>query len=281
MNREVYVSIGVITTIATLALTTLALMLGCRAEAFVGGAAGAAWIASIAASSHLPEAKVTAAGLNLHRSEFSKLLKQYGWHFSYLSSLNWLALSAERFVLIALLGSDELGQYVAGSAIASRASLLVNSMCADLFRAPLFAAMNRCDSASSARIFKVWLGISVTATFALAAAFAFGSPYLSRKLMASGYQATASEVMPWVATAYGIWGICSVMEVRLLSLSLSDRLIGPMAVGAVANIVAPYVLLQRQPGAISAAQGTCVAFFIQALATAAVLLRNIKQQRAE
>jgi O-antigen/teichoic acid export membrane protein len=218
------------------------------------------------------------AGLPSKRSGFLQKALVYGAPLAPVTLLGWLANLADRYVLALLLGAGAVGQYLAPFAIASRGLTLGSSAMADLFRPMLFDAENRGDRDDAARIFLAWLlanvAMSVTALLALAI---LGKP-IAYLLLAEDYRTGAVAIMLWIGLAYAIYGATQTLENRLLSLGKSVRLLAPVAIGAVANLVLSFALVKWH-GVVGAAQATCASFAVQGVTTAVVVYRELRGRR--
>jgi O-antigen/teichoic acid export membrane protein len=270
-RRPVYVGLNVLLSCSTATTTAISLFLSPSAESILAASAFSVWLTFLISQAFTERQR---RPLELQTpSHFSTRLREYGVHFSYLAILNWVANSAERFVLAAISGPAFTGNYIASFSISSRAMLLSTTTLSDLFRVPLFNAANQGQDALAKSIFWRWLLLAVVVALAGAIFFQLAGTWVANILLAEEYRTNASRIMAWGALAYGTWGICSVLEIRLLSFSASNALAIPMAVGAASNIIFPAFMISARGSAEAAAQGTFLAFALQALATAIVLAR--------
>ena len=79
--------------------------------------------------------------------------------------------------------------------------------------------------------------------------------------------------MVWVVAGYAVSNLNQVLENRVLSLGVSGRLLAPMVLGAVANVIFS-ILLVRAEGVPGAARATFASFVVQALATSVFLIHT-------
>jgi O-antigen/teichoic acid export membrane protein len=211
-------------------------------------------------------------------ARFDRKAMSYGAPFAPLSFLSWLANLGDRYTLAALLGSGAAGRYVAPFSIASRGMLLANAGLCDLFRPILFDAENRHDDAAARQAFTHWVWGSVAVSAAGLAIIYLAGSLIASVLLAPGYRDGAVQIMLWVSVGYAVSGITQIVECRLLSLGHSARLLLPMILGALANVLFSIVLVRRF-GIVGAAQATCASFCFQNAATTGFLLHALRRRR--
>jgi O-antigen/teichoic acid export membrane protein len=227
----------------------------------LGQASGAAVSAFVGLAMDPGAAVRTLAG----REPAPQVLKQvraYGLPFAPMGILNWLANTADRYVLGLLAGPAAVGQYVAPFSIASRAMAVLGGAMSDIFRPALFQAANRNDKRATQRIFWMWQATrAATVVVALLGLMLFG-PFISRLLLAPAYRAGATPILMWVAAGYGIQGMIQTVETRLMSLDRTRWLITPLAIGGLANLGFSFLLIPHF-GAIGAGMATAFSFVVQ------------------
>jgi O-antigen/teichoic acid export membrane protein len=209
---------------------------------------------------------------------FDRKAMNYGAPFAPLSFLSWLANLGDRYTLAALLGSSAAGRYVAPFSIASRGMLIANAGLCDLFRPVLFDAENRRDADGARQAFTRWIWGSVALSSVGLVIVYFAGSLIARVLLAPDYRDGAVEIMLWVSMGYAVSGITQIVECRLLSLGHSGRLLLPMILGALANVLFSVVLVRRN-GIIGAAQATCASFCFQNAATTVFLMHALRRRR--
>ena len=260
-----------------IALVTSALLaLAASEEAFVWGQvigiSGAVLLTGIFAPWPVFGAFAHLAGREHAVPDFRGKLWRYGAPFAPMAGLTWLANLGDRYVLAALLGAAATGQYLAAFAIASQGFLLARGAMTDLFRPRLFEAETAADRDRAQRLFLAWLvacvGISL---FGLAGIAVLGK-WVVWLVLAEPYRAGAVEIMLWIGLGYGVSGLTTVLENRMLSLGHSAKILWPLGLGAVANIAFAYVLVSLN-GVVGAAQACCMSFVLQFIATAFVFRR--------
>lgn len=210
---------------------------------------------------------------------FGEKIWRYGAPFVPMAALIWLANLGDRYVLAGLAGTAEAGQYVAVFAIGSAGFGLAGGLMGDLFRPRLFDAENAGDRAQAARIFTAWMVTCGLIVGGGLLALAILGNWIASLVLAESYRAGALPIMLWIAAGYAIRGLSIVCENRILSLGRSGRLVSPLAVGAVANVVLA-ILLVPANGAVGAAQANFASFALQFAATLLVMQRLLAERRA-
>lgn len=207
---------------------------------------------------------------------WAKLL-EYGAPFIPLAILYWLAGLADRYVLATLMGPAAAGKYFAAFIIAAAGFGIANSIMGDLFRPKLFAAENAGEFGRADKIFLAWLGTyAVLSTCILIGIAAFGDLLIWFAISAA-YRDGAIVLLLWIGTGFAVSGLSTAFENRLLSYGCSKKLLVPVAVGAISNLVLSYFLIKAN-GIPGAAQSSCVSFAIQLICTGVILQRAAAQQ---
>jgi len=254
-----------------LAATYVALRVTASLTAFMLGQALAMGAVVVLLLVTQPAARAAFRHLQGSTGGFGAKAWAYGAPFAPMSVLTWFANLGDRYMLGALLGAGAAGRYIAPFSIASRGMVLGNSALTDVFRPVLFDAENRRDARAARKAFRLWLLASLLVSFAGVLVVYFLGTWIAGWLLAPEYRLGAVSIMLWVSVGYTVAGLTQIVECRLMSFGHTGRLLLPMALGALANLVFS-VLLIRSNGIIGAAQATCASFVFQSLATVAFLV---------
>ncbi len=211
-------------------------------------------------------------------ADFWSKLVAYGAPFIPLAVLYWLASLADRYVLAAAMGSAAAGRYFAAFIIAAAGFGIMNAVMGDLFRPKLFAAENASDLERSHRIFLAWLGSYTGASLCILAGIALLGDWLIWLVISPAYREGALILLVWISIGFAISGLTTALENRLLSYGRSNKLLLPVAIGAVSNVVMSYVLI-RANGTLGAAQASCISFAAQLVCTLIVVRRASVERR--
>lgn len=203
---------------------------------------------------------------------FLRHVRIYGAPFVPLAVLYWLSSLADRYVLAALMGPASAGRYFAAFIIAAAGFGIANGMMGDLFRPKLFAAENAGRRDHAHRVFLAWLG----SYFVLSSGILLGIVLLGDVIVAlaisAPYRDGAVILLVWIACGFALSGLTTAFENRLLSYGRSNKLLLPVAAGAVANVLLSYLLITWN-GVQGAAQSCCASFAVQLLITAFIVNR--------
>jgi O-antigen/teichoic acid export membrane protein len=252
-----------------------------RAEAFVWGQVAGACGAVLLIMPFMPwTARGTfarAARSGAHAvPDFRKRLWSYGAPFAPMAALTLVANLGDRYVLAALLGTAAVGQYIAAFTIASQGFMLSRSALGDLFRPKLFDAESTGDRGRARRLFLAWLAAYAAVSLLGLLIIAVLGEWIVWLVLAEPYRAGAVKIMLWIGFGYGISGLTTVLENRMLSLGHSVRLLWPVGAGAAANVAFAYALVPVN-GIVGAAQATCLSFLLQLMLTAVALRRTARR----
>lgn len=212
------------------------------------------------------------AALRAARAEFWPKLVVYGTPFIPLAILYWLAALADRYVLASLLGAAAAGKYFAAFIISAAGFGILSAVMSDLYRPKLFAAENACDRAGANRIFLAWICSYAAMSLCILIGIAVLGDWLVWLTISSAYRDGALLLLVWISVGFAINGITTALENRLLSYGHSQKLIVPVAIGALSNVGLSYVLICTN-GMIGAAQASCLSFTAQLIGTFLVVRR--------
>lgn len=272
-KMRAYMALRVLESALTIVVTCLLLSVASPHPAafVVGQCAGLLAVLSYAAAT---SARPVLRLLTLRRLDvgFWSKLVTYGAPFIPLAVLSWVAGLADRYVLASLLGTAAAGKYFAAFIVAAAGFGIANSVIGDLFRPKLFAAENASDSARARRIFLAWLGSYSAVGLCILVGIALLGDWLIWLAVAPAYRDGAQLLLLWIGVGFSISGLTTALENRLLSYGRSQKLLLPVAVGAVSNVIMSYALISAN-GTLGAAQASCFSFAAQLFCTFLVLRR--------
>lgn len=196
-------------------ITSLALLVYPRAEAFVWSQA-VTFVAVILATSFVAPWPTLSAFTRVGERDsgtppFRANLWRYGGPFLPMAGLTWLANMGDRYVLAAVLGAGATGQYLAAFTIASTGFILANGAMSDLFRPKLFDAETTGAHGHANRIFAAWLAAYTAISLCGLAAIALLGRWIAWLLLAEPYRAHAVEIMLWVGLGYSLAGLTQAL----------------------------------------------------------------------
>jgi O-antigen/teichoic acid export membrane protein len=272
-----YMMLRVAETLLAVLATSTALAIVARAESFVWGQALglAALVAVIGVVAPWPGWRLASGGRA--SADFLEKLRRYGAPFMPMALLFWLSGLADRYILAGLISTAAAGQYLAAFTIAAAGFGLANGAMGDLFRPKLFDAENAGDHARAQHVFLAWLAMYAVISLCGLAAIALLGDWLVALVLAEAYREGAVTIMLWIGFGYAINGLTTAFENRVFSLGHSGRVLWPLGVGAVGNIVLSYLLIPWL-GVVGAAVASCLGFGVR-FASTAVVLRLVLKER--
>jgi len=276
-RQGAYIASTVLESVLLTSGVALGVWIGGTTDAYVAGQAIGAlsFLVILAVATH----RIVRLRLELRPldPDFTSRVWRYGAPFAPIGILTWLSNLADRYVLALVAGPAAVGRYAAPFAVANRGLGLVNSALSDVFRPVLFEAANTGDTRKARLVFWIWILARVASAVGILVFIALFGRLLAEILLAPQYREGAPQIMIWVAGAYSLYGTTQVLETRLMSLDKSSKLILPLIVGAAANVAFSLILIPRA-GILGAAQSTAASFFLQFLATLAILILVARRQ---
>lgn len=205
------------------------------------------------------------------RAELLQCVRRYGLPFVPLAVVTWISNLGDRYIIGSILGDAQVGLYAAAYGLASRPFLMVGGILSGFARPILFEAEGRGDRRKGARVFWMWLAMTVLVSGAGILAFGLMGPLVARALLAPAFRHEQTTlIFLWVAGGYAFANISLVFENRILSLGLSRSLLFPAIAGAAVNIALNFFFIPRWQ-MTGAAAATTVSFFVQTALIAAAL----------
>lgn len=278
-RRRSYAGFQVMEALLLAACTVGALRIEASVQSFMTGQAiGAALLVALILLTVPPPRVERGEGPASRASVLAKVIS-YGVPFAPMAAFSWAANLADRYMLAYLLGTAVTGRYIAPFALASRGMTMANTALNDLFRPILFDAVNQGEPQRARRTFLNWVAASLVIGALGLLVIALLGKFLVNLLLAESYRSGALPILLWVSGGYAVYGITQIFETRLLSLDQSSRLLLPMSLGAVSNLLLSFIFISAN-GMVGAAQGTFASFLVQCLATLGILLHALKKNGA-
>ncbi len=183
----------------------------------------------------------------------------------------WVSSVSDRYI-IQWLSHDtaKVGIYAAAYGLISQPFIILQVVVTLTLRPIYFAAVAAGNAAHGRRTLSIWLAI-VTVVGALGVMLVFALRYwLASKFLGQQYR-QASAPLPWIALGYLFYDVAQVLEQWLLARKRTELLLVSEGVGAIASIAVTIPLVIKY-GMMGAAYACPCYFFIQALATAILVL---------
>ena len=197
---------------------------------------------------------------------------RYGLPFIPLAVVSWAMNLGDRFALGYLMDADQVGGYVAAYAIASRAVMMPQGVLTGFARSVLFEAEGRGQVERGRKVFVLWLADTAACGILISAALWFAGPWVVGLVLDKRYREGAISILLLVGVGHVLNGVTQVVENRLMSLAVPHSMVLPAMAGALANVVACFVLIPRW-GAVGAATAKILSFGTNAVLVSAALLR--------
>lgn len=198
----------------------------------------------------------------LLRKQLFRELAAYGFPYAITGALAAIINASDRYIIAILIGTDAAGLYAAPYDFAMR-SLHVLMMVVAMAGNPIILKTYEADGEAAARPLirrqaELLLGLALPATIA----FVLLSPAIAKVFFGEAFQASARELMPWIAAATVLRGFQAFYLALAFSLPKQPALQTYIFVfGAVANAVLNFLLIPRM-GLIGAALATVLAYVL-------------------
>jgi O-antigen/teichoic acid export membrane protein len=218
------------------------------AWAGLGGAApllGAGAAAALCAAFVVPSEWKRSAGGRFEPAR-ARLYAGYGIPVSLSLILALVLATTDRFLLAAFLDEAAVGVYHAGYSLANR-TLDVAFIWLGAAGAPaLIMALERGGVPALRTAAREQAGVMVLVTLPAAAGLALVAQPLSEVLVGPALRAGAAQVTPWIAASGLLAGLTTYYFSQAFTLARrTKRLLGAMAIPAVANVVLNLILIPR------------------------------------
>jgi O-antigen/teichoic acid export membrane protein len=199
------------------------------------------------------------------RRELLRKVIRFGAPLVPVAIVSWVSNLGDRYFLGMYLGTEDVGLYAAAYGLASRPILMVSSVLSGFARPILFHADSVGQVQKSARIFKLWVGLTALTTVCGVAMFVVFGGWVGDFFLAKTYREGTHLIFVWVSAGYALFTIGQVLEIELASKHRNMAVLWPSILGAVVNIALNLILIPRN-GIHGAAQATTGAFAVQLLA---------------
>jgi O-antigen/teichoic acid export membrane protein len=203
---------------------------------------------------------------SIHRSLLSKELFRelaaYGFPFAMTGALAAVINASDRYIIGILIGADAAGLYAAPYDLAMR-SLHVLMMVVAMAGSPIIVrAYEAGGETATRRLIQRQAELLLGLALPVAIAYALLAPAITEVFFGEAFQATARELMPWVAAATvlkGFQAFCLALAFSLPKRPLRQTCV--FVFGAVVNAVLNFLLIPRM-GLMGAAVATVVSYML-------------------
>ena len=199
---------------------------------------------------------------NLLRRQLFRELVAYGFPYAITGALAALIHASDRYIIGLLIGTDAAGLYAAPYDLAMR-SLQVLMLVVAMAGTPIILQAYEQDGEAAARpLIRRQAELLLGLTLPVAMAYVMLSSAIAKVLLGAAFQATARELMPWIAAATVLSGFQTFYLALAFFLPKRPILqIYIFALGAVVNAMLNFLLIPRM-GLIGAAQATVLAYVL-------------------
>lgn len=198
----------------------------------------------------------------LLRRQMFRELAAYGVPYAITGALAAIIHASDRYIIGLLIGTEAAGLYAAPYDLAMR-SLQVLMLVVAMAGTPIILrAYEEAGEAAARPLIRRQAELLLGLALPAAMAYVMLSPAIAKVLLGAAFQATARELMPWIAAATLLDGFQAFY--LALAFSLPKRptpQIYIFAFGAVVNVVLNFLLIPRM-GLIGAAQATVLAYVL-------------------
>jgi len=197
---------------------------------------------------------------NLLRKQLFHELAAYGFPFAMTGTLAAIINASDRYIIGILIGAEAAGLYAAPYDLAMR-SLHVLMMVVAMAGNPIILRTYDADGEAAARPLirrqvELLLGLALPA----AIAYVILAPAIAEVFLGKAFQATARELMPWIAAATVLNGLQAFYLALAFSLPKHPlRQTYIFVSGTIVNVVLNFLLIPRM-GLMGAALATVVAY---------------------
>jgi O-antigen/teichoic acid export membrane protein len=201
---------------------------------------------------------------------------RYSAPLALLAILGWLGNLSSRYVVAAVLGSTEVGLFVAAYSLTSMPFLMAQGVVELTLRPLYFEAVSTANRVLEDRIFVVWLTVVAVLCSGGVLIISFFSEFLAKVLLAGSYR-SAARLMPWIALGYAFLAISYVFEKRCYAYKKTRMVLFIQGAGAIVAIPMIYLLTLKY-GILGTASSLPCYFGLQ-LGAAIVVFRYLKRPR--
>jgi O-antigen/teichoic acid export membrane protein len=159
-----------------------------------------------------------------------------------LSLVSWCGGNVDRYALAVILGVGAAGTYSAAYGLVSRPFLMAGQIVEQSLRQIYYEASTKGDRSLASKTFGIWLAsVGLVGLLGFLCVVWLGE-WIAWLFLGVNFRDSVT-VMPWIAAAYGLWGVTQAAERRFYALYLTRSVLIIEGVGLVAMACLLPVLL--------------------------------------